>query len=56
MKKCIRRSVMWTSIAFSTIIVYCILSILYQFSYVDLVYLFIVIGYFVVYLKRVSEI
>lgn len=55
MKKCIQRSVMWTSFGFSLILIYCISNIIFEFSYLDLAYLFVVIYYFVLYLKRVKE-
>lgn len=56
MKKCIRESTMRGSLFFMSIIMYCIISLIYKFSYVDLVYLFVVIGYFAVYLKNMSEV
>ena len=55
MKQYVRESVKWTSICFIAIIIYCILSIIDKFSYLDLAYLVVVICFFAVYLKRVSE-
>lgn len=55
MKKSIRKSVMRTSIGFMVIILYCILSLIQKFNYVDLVYLVVVVGFFAVFLKYVSE-
>lgn len=56
MKEYIRRSVMWTSIGFSFIMLYCIINMIYKFNYIDLAYLFVVIYYFISYLKLAKEI
>ncbi len=56
MKKCIRRSIMWTSIGFGFIMLCCILSMIYKFNYIDLAYFLIVIYYFISYLKLAKEI
>lgn len=55
MKKCIHKSVMHTSIGFILIITYCILSMIYRFSYLDLLYLIVVVVCFVLFLKNVRE-
>ena len=55
MKKSIRGSVIRTSIGFLVIILYCILSLIQRFNYVDLVYLVVVVIFFAVFLKYVSE-
>jgi len=55
MKKSIRGSVIRTSIGFLVIILYCILSLIQRFNYVDLVYLVVVVVFFAVFLKYVSE-
>ena len=55
MKKCIHKSIMRTSMGFISIILFCILSLIYNFSYIDLSYLLVVIVFFVIYLKRVKE-
>ena len=55
MKKSIRKSVISTSIGFMVIIIYCILSLIQRFNYVDLVYLVLVVMFFAVFLKYVSE-
>jgi len=55
MKKSIQRSVMWTSVGFIAIMIFCIVNMLYKFSFIDLSYLLVVIGFFVVYLKKVKE-
>lgn len=55
MKKSIRGSIIRTSIGFMAIILYCILSLTERFNYVDLVYLVVVVVFFAVFLKYVSE-
>ena len=55
MKKSIRESVIRTSIGFMVIILYCILSLIQRFNYVDLVYLVVVVVFFAVFLKYVKE-
>jgi len=55
MKKCIYKSIMDTSIGFMVIIFYCLASIIYRFSYLDLMYLVVVVAYFIMYLKIVKE-
>ena len=56
MKKCIRRSIMWTSIGFGFIMLCCILSMIDKFNYIDLAYFLVVIYYFISYLKLAKEI
>lgn len=55
MKKSIRKSVIRTSIGFMVIIGYLILLLLERFSYVDLVYLVVVVVYFIKFLLCVKE-
>ncbi len=55
MKKCIHKSVIRTSIGFEIIMVYCMLSIISKFSYIDLAYLVVVAVYFVLFLKYVRK-
>ncbi len=55
MKKYMYRSILWTSVGFILIMLFCIFSIVSQFSYVDFVYLLVVVGFFVVYLRRICE-
>jgi len=55
MKKSIRKSVLRTSIGFMIIILFCIVSLIQRFSYVDLVYLVVVVIFFALFLKYVSE-
>ena len=55
MKKSIRGSVIRTSIGFVVIILFCILSLIERFNYVDFVYLVVVVVFFAVFLKYVSE-
>lgn len=54
MKECEKKSIKETIIMFLVVIVYCTLSILYEFSFIDLAYLLVVIGFFAVYLKKVK--
>lgn len=56
MKKYMSKSVLWTSCGFLAIILYCILSMITRFSYLDLCYLVIVVVYFMSYLKLVKKI
>ena len=55
MKKYMSKSVLWTSSGFLAIILYCILSMITRFSYLDLCYLVIVVVYFMSYLKLVKK-
>lgn len=55
MKKSIRNSILRTSFGFIIVILYCIISLIQNFSYIDLVYLVVVIGYFTVFLKYVRD-
>ena len=55
MKKCIHKSIVRTSMGFIGIILFCVASLIDRFSYVDLAYLIVVIGFFVAYLKIVKE-
>lgn len=55
MKKYIYESVVRTSIGFILIMLYCIISLTYRFSYLDLSYLVVVVVCFVLFLKRVNE-
>lgn len=55
MKKSIRKSVIRTSLGFMAIILFCIASLIQRFNYVDLVYLVVVVVFFAVFLKYVSE-
>ena len=55
MKQSIHRSIMRTSMMFTFVILFLIINIISKFSYIDLAYLLVVIGYFIVYLKKVSE-
>lgn len=54
MKECNHKSDMVGVKLFLAIIIYSTLSIIYNFNYIDLVYLLIVVGYFAVYLKKVK--
>ena len=55
MKKSIRRSIIRTSIGFMVIILFCILSLIENFNYLDLLYLLVVVVFFAVFLKYASE-
>lgn len=44
-----------TCIGFICIIIYCIISMIIEFSYLDLCYMFVVIGFFVDYLIEVNK-
>ncbi len=55
MKKSIRKSIIRTTIGFIAIILFCILSLIQKFSYIDLLYLVVVVGFFAVFLKYVRE-
>lgn len=54
MKECNQKSNMVGVKLFIAIIVYSTLSLIYNFTYIDLIYLLIVVGYFAVYLKKVK--
>ena len=54
MKNYIYKSVMRTSLGFMTIIIYCMISMIIKFSYLDLCYMLVVIGFFITYIKYVS--
>lgn len=55
MKKSIRKSIIRTTIGFIAIILFCVLSLIQKFSYIDLLYLVVVVGFFAVFLKYVRE-
>lgn len=55
MKNYIYKSVMITSLGFMTIIIYCMISMIIKFSYLDLCYMLVVIGFFITYIKYVRE-
>lgn len=55
MKKCIHKSVLRTSIGFELIMLYCMLCMIYKFSYIDLSYLVVVAVFFVLFLKYARE-
>ena len=55
MKNYIYKSVMRTSLGFMTIIIYCMISMIIKFSYLDLCYMLVVIGFFITYIKYVRE-
>ena len=54
MKECNQKSNMVGVKLFIAIIVYSTLGLIYNFTYIDLIYLLIVVGYFAVYLKKVK--
>jgi hypothetical protein len=56
MKKYMSKSVLWTSICFLIVILYCTLSIISRFSYLDLCYLVVVVTYFVLFLNAVRKV
>lgn len=55
MKKQMIKSAKWTSFGFMTIILLCITSLTNRFSYLDLLYLVVVVVYFVSYLMIVKK-
>ena len=55
MKKYIRKSVIRTSIGFMLIIAYCIICLISKFSYIDLLYLIVVVVFFALFLKIVRD-
>ena len=55
MKKSINESVVSTSIVFLSIMTSCTLCMIYKFSYIDLLYLIVVVICFILYLKNVMS-
>lgn len=55
MKDEIRKSMISTSIVFILVILYCVISILTKFNYLDLSYLVVVVFSFAVYLKKIIK-
>ncbi len=55
MEDYVRGSIRWTISGFIVLIVYCILSMINRFSYLDLSYLAVVVICFAIYLKDIRE-
>lgn len=56
MKKYADKSIKRTCIGFCLIMYCCIGCLIFNFSYIDLIYLLVVIGYFVVFILKVKKI
>lgn len=56
MKKYMDKSIKRTCIGFLIIMYCCIGCLIFNFSYIDLIYLLIVISYFVVFILKVKKI
>ena len=56
MKKYVDESIKRTCIGFFIIMYYCIMCLIIKFSYIDLIYLLVVITYFVVFILKFRKI
>lgn len=55
MKDYVKESIRWTISGYIILIVYCILSMINRFNYLDLSYLAVVVVCFAIYLKDIRE-